>query len=122
MWRWGAAEDTGRAGLLGKYRRPIAKGGKCHSGSKDIVADLVANDDSSWGYSPTKGILATRQFIANERNAEGGVQITPDDILFFNGLGDAIQTTFMYLHSSARVLGPSPAYPAHSSAEGRTLK
>ncbi|MCB9813789.1 pyridoxal phosphate-dependent aminotransferase [Candidatus Nomurabacteria bacterium] len=101
---------------------PIAKGRQMPQWIKDIVADLVANDDSSWGYSPTKGILATRQFIANERNAEGGVQITPDDILFFNGLGDAIQTTFMYLHSSARVLGPSPAYPAHSSAEGAHAK
>lgn len=97
---------------------PIAKGRPMPKWVKTIVADLVTNDDSSWGYSPTKGILETRQFIAEARNAEGGVQITPDDILFFNGLGDAIQTTFMYLHSSARVLGPSPAYPAHSSAEG----
>jgi aspartate/methionine/tyrosine aminotransferase len=40
------------------------------------------------------------------------------DILFFNGLGDAIQTSFLYLHHVARVLGPNPAYPTHSSAEG----
>ncbi len=85
---------------------------------KDIVSDLVANDDSSWGYSPTKGVLETREFLANARNAEGGAQITPDDILFFNGLGDAIQTSFLYLHHAARILGPNPAYPTHASAEG----
>ncbi len=97
---------------------PVAKGHPMPQWIKDIVSDLVANDDSSWGYSPTKGVLATRQFIADMRNHEGGARITPDDILFFNGLGDAIQTSFLYLHHAARVLGPKPAYPTHSSAEG----
>ncbi|MCA9353925.1 MAG: pyridoxal phosphate-dependent aminotransferase [Candidatus Kaiserbacteria bacterium] len=96
---------------------PIAKGRKMPEWIKDIVADLVANDDSSWGYSPTKGVLSTREYIAKARNAEGGVEITANDILFFNGLGDAIQTIFMYLNQSARVLGPNPAYSTHSSAE-----
>jgi aspartate/methionine/tyrosine aminotransferase len=56
------------------------------------------------------------------RNAEGGAQITPDDILFFNGLGDAIATTYTYLHQNARVLGPNPAYSTHSSAEAAHAK
>lgn len=97
---------------------PVAKGRKMPQWIKDIVSDLVANDDSSWGYSPTKGVLETREFLATARNAEGGAQITPDDILFFNGLGDAIQTSFLYLHHAARILGPNPAYPTHASAEG----
>lgn len=101
---------------------PIAKGRSMPQWIKDIVSDLVANDDSSWGYSPTKGMLATREFLADLRNKEGGAQITPDDILFFNGLGDAIQTSFFYLHPSARVLGPNPAYPTHSSAEAAHAK
>ncbi|MBP9760135.1 MAG: pyridoxal phosphate-dependent aminotransferase [Candidatus Pacebacteria bacterium] len=96
---------------------PIAKGQKTPTWIKDIVSDLTRNDDSSYGYSPTRGVLATRQFIADRRNAEGGAKITPDDILFFNGLGDAIQTSFMYLHPRSRVLGPDPAYPTYSSAE-----
>lgn len=75
------------------------------------------NDDSSFGYSPTKGLLATREYIANERNIEWAVQITADDILFFNGLGDAISTIYTYLHEDARVIGPNPAYSTHSSAE-----
>lgn len=97
---------------------PVAKGHCIPLWIKDIVADLVQNDDSSYGYSPTRGILATRKFIADMRNKEGGAQITPDDILFFNGLGDAIQTSFLYLHPRCRVLGPNPAYPTYSSAEG----
>jgi len=101
---------------------PIAKGRLIPQWIKDIVADLVINDDSSWGYSPTKGVFETRKFLAEMRNSEGGAQITADDILFFNGLGDAIQTTFMYLNPAARVLGPNPAYPSHSSAEAAHAK
>jgi alanine-synthesizing transaminase len=101
---------------------PIAKGQTMPKWIKDVVSDLVENDNSSWGYSPTKGLLETRQYLAEARNAEGGAQITPDDILFFNGLGDAIQTMFMYLNPAARVLGPSPAYPTHSSAEAAHAK
>lgn len=96
---------------------PIAKGQKIPVWIKDIVSNLTQNDDLSYGYSPTRGILETRQYIAGMRNAEGGAQITPDDILFFNGLGDAIQTSFLYMHPRCRVLGPNPAYPSHSSAE-----
>jgi aspartate/methionine/tyrosine aminotransferase len=96
---------------------PVAKGHVVPEWIKVIVSDLTKNDNSSYGYSPTRGILATREYLATVRNAEGGAQITPDDILFFNGLGDAIQTSFLYLHPRARILGPNPAYPTYSSAE-----
>jgi len=96
---------------------PVAKGQIVPSWIKDIVSDLTRTDDNSYGYSPTKGILATREYLAAMRNNEGGAQITSDDILFFNGLGDAIQTSFLYLHPRSRVLGPDPAYPTYSSAE-----
>lgn len=96
---------------------PIAKGGKVPEWIKEIVADTVQNDDSSYGYSPTKGLLATREYIAKERNLEGGAHIGPDDILFFNGLGDAISTIYTYLNKEVRVIGPNPAYSTHSSAE-----
>jgi len=96
---------------------PVAKGEKVPQWMKDIIADTVRSDDSSFAYSPTKGLLATREYIARERNLEGGVQITTDDILFFNGLGDAISTVYSYLNKGARVIGPNPAYSTHSSAE-----
>jgi len=96
---------------------PVAKGEKVPQWIKDIVSDITKNDDSSYSYSPTRGLLATREYIAKERNLEGGIQIKPDDILFFNGLGDAISKVYTYLNSKARVIGPNPAYSTHSSAE-----
>jgi aspartate/methionine/tyrosine aminotransferase len=96
---------------------PVAKGEKVPQWIKGIIADMVRSDDSSFAYSPTKGLLATREYIARERNLEGGAQIGPDDILFFNGLGDAIATVYNYLNKHARVIGPNPAYSTHSSAE-----
>lgn len=96
---------------------PVEKGHKIMPWIKEIVSEATANDDACYGYSPTMGIDSTRQFIAGTRNAEGGAQIKPEDILFFNGLGDAISTTYAYLNKKARVLGPSPAYSTHSSAE-----
>ena len=96
---------------------PIAKGEKMPNWIKDIIADTIKNDDGSFAYSPTQGLLETREYIAKERNLEGGIQIKPDDILFFNGLGDAISKVYTYLNSHARIIGPNPAYPTHSSAE-----
>lgn len=96
---------------------PVAKGEPIPGWIKEIIADTVKNDPSCFGYSPTKGLLATREYIARERNLEGGAQIGPDDILFFNGLGDAISTVYNYLNKHARVIGPNPAYSTHSSAE-----
>ncbi len=95
---------------------PVAKG--------EVVADWIRNyigevleQNLSYGYSPTKGLLETREYIAKERNIEGGIQISADDILFFNGLGDAISKIYKNLHPNVRVIGPNPAYPTHSSAE-----
>ncbi|MEK7462643.1 MAG: pyridoxal phosphate-dependent aminotransferase [Patescibacteria group bacterium] len=95
---------------------PIAKGETVPEWIKEHVAEAL-KDDKTYAYSPTMGLLETRKYIANERNLEGGIQITPDDILFFNGLGDAISKIYRSLHPSARVIGPNPAYPTHSSAE-----
>lgn len=95
---------------------PVAKGERPPAWIKEIVGQ-VAQEDLSFAYSPTKGLDETRAYIAHERNLEGGIQITPDDLLFFNGLGDAISTIYGALHPAARVIGPNPAYPTHSSAE-----
>ena len=95
---------------------PVAKGEKIPDWMKNIVADYAMRD-STYGYCPTKGVLATREFIADEVNKRGGVQIGPEDIIFFNGLGDAINKIFGYLKRTARVVVPSPSYTTHSSAE-----
>ncbi len=95
---------------------PVAKGEKIPSWMKEIVVEAV-RDDSTYGYCPTRGILATREFIANQVNSLGGARITPEDIIFFNGLGDAISKIFGFLKRTARVVVPTPSYTTHSSAE-----
>ncbi|MCR4330337.1 MAG: pyridoxal phosphate-dependent aminotransferase [Patescibacteria group bacterium] len=97
---------------------PVAKGVTIPEWIKNIVSDIITNDDSSYGYSPTKGLLEARQFISDLRKKESGVTLDPEDILFFNGLGDAISIIYTYLNRGSRVIGPNPAYPTHSSAEG----
>lgn len=95
---------------------PVAKGEQVAPWIKEYVSEALKDNDI-YAYSPTKGLLKTREYIAHERNIEGGIQITPDDILFFNGLGDAISKIYKNLHPNVRVIGPNPAYPTHSSAE-----
>ncbi len=95
---------------------PIAKGEKIPQWMKDVVAELVMQD-CSYGYSPTRGVLETREFLAEQTNRRGKTQITADDIMFFNGLGDAIQKVYGFLRREARIIGPTPTYSTHSSAE-----
>ena len=109
-------ESLGQAIIWENIGDPIAKGETIPQWIKDHVAEAL-KDDKTYAYSPTMGLLETRKYIANERNLEGGIQITPEDILFFNGLGDAISKVYRSLHPSVRVIGPNPAYPTHSSAE-----
>lgn len=96
---------------------PIQKHHKMPAWIKEVIARLVSNDDT-YSYCPSKGIVSTREFLAAQTNALGGVQIKADDICFFNGLGDAIAKVYQYILPTSRVIGPSPAYSTHSSAEG----
>jgi aspartate/methionine/tyrosine aminotransferase len=95
---------------------PIAKGEKIPAWMKKIVADL-AMKDCTYGYCPTRGLLETRTFLCEVTNRRGKTQISPEDIIFFNGLGDAIQKVYGLLRREARVIGPSPTYSTHSSGE-----
>jgi aspartate/methionine/tyrosine aminotransferase len=95
---------------------PLQKGEKIAPFIKDIVLRLV-KEDKSWAYTATQGYEKTRIFLSDKVNERGGVKITPDDILFFNGLGDAVAKIFGFMRREARILGPSPAYSTYSSAE-----
>ncbi len=95
---------------------PVAKGEVIPDWVKQIVTE-ASQKDESYAYSPTKGLLKTRQFLSQKRTAETGNTLSPDDIIFFNGLGDAITKIYTWLNPIARVLGPCPAYPTHSAVE-----
>ena len=96
---------------------PIEKGEVLAPWIRDILHELLEMP-TSYRYCDTAGVLETREFLADFVNGrEDGIQITPDDIIFFNGIGDAVARVYGFLKREARVLGPSPAYSTHSSAE-----
>ncbi|HET9948824.1 MAG TPA: pyridoxal phosphate-dependent aminotransferase [Longimicrobiales bacterium] len=95
---------------------PVQKGEAPPSWIREIVAGLLERSES-WAYCETRGVSHVREYLAERVNARGGVRVTPEDIIFFNGLGDAVAKVYGFLSREARVLGPSPAYSTHSSAE-----
>jgi aspartate/methionine/tyrosine aminotransferase len=110
---------------------PVKKGEPVEDWIKDIVRDK-AGEDLSYAYTETEGAREARTFLAEAANRRGRIpdedgsaatpnpppaRIESDDILFFNGLGDAVAKVFGFLRRESRVLGPSPAYSTLSSAE-----
>jgi aspartate/methionine/tyrosine aminotransferase len=113
------AEKLQALGITINYENigdPVAKGEKIPGWMKEIVANL-SMEDCCYGYCPTQGLLKTREFLAGQNNCNGGPHITPEDILFFNGLGDAITKIYGFLRRTARIITPSPTYTTHSSSE-----
>jgi len=108
--------NLGREIIWENIGDPVQKGEPMTDWIKDIIGTLVGQD-YSYAYTASAGDPETRAFLADGVNARGGTQIGPDDILFFNGLGDAVSTLFTHLRREARILGPSPAYSTLSSAE-----
>lgn len=109
-------ESLGHEILWENIGDPIQKNHKFPEWMKEIIAGLL-REDHTYGYSHSKGVLSTREYLAGINNKRGGAVIGPQDITFFNGLGDAIQKIYQYLLPTSRVIGPSPAYSTHSSAE-----
>ena len=96
---------------------PIEKGEEIAPWIKEIVHKTI-DDSRTYGYCDTAGVPETRMFLTEMVNQRsGGTKISPDDIIFFNGIGDAVAKVYGFLKREARVLGPSPAYSTHSSAE-----
>jgi aspartate/methionine/tyrosine aminotransferase len=95
---------------------PVQKGEQIPDWMKEVVAETI-KEDRSFAYSPTRGINETRNFLAQQVNKRGKTQITAEDILFFNGLGDAIARSYSSLQVDARVIMPEPTYSTHFMAE-----
>ena len=108
--------DMGLKVTLENIGDPVAKGEKIPQWLKGIIADLAMEDDS-YAYSATLGVLETREYLAARTNRKNGVHVDRKDILFFNGLGDAITKVYGFLRRTARVITPTPTYTTHSSSE-----
>jgi alanine-synthesizing transaminase len=108
--------DTGISITWENIGDPIFKGEEVPLWIREIVADEVKNNVFSYAYSPTKGLQAAREWLAVDRSKQG-TELKAENIMFFNGLGDAINKVYNWLNPEARVLGPNPAYPTHSAFE-----
>jgi aspartate/methionine/tyrosine aminotransferase len=95
---------------------PVQKGEKIPEWMKEVLTRII-KDDLSFAYSPTKGVNATREFLAERLNKRGNIQITSEDIIFFNGLGDAIARAYSSIQVDARMIMPEPTYSTHFMAE-----
>ncbi|MGB1311136.1 MAG: pyridoxal phosphate-dependent aminotransferase [Leucothrix sp.] len=93
---------------------PITAGEEVPVWIKDIIRNN-ATTDQAFAYTDTRGYLPTRQYVLDHFSDKK--VCTTDDILFFNGLGEAINKVINNLPKEARILVPSPTYPSHATAE-----
>ena len=97
---------------------PVAMGETVEPWIVDTVRALV-DERMSWAYSPSRGVEETREFIVAQRGLDEGASITPDDVLFVNGVADAVDKIYDLVRKDARIIMPSPCYPTHSSNESK---
>jgi len=109
-------QSTGKRIYWENIGDPIQKNTRVPQWMKETIKELL-DHDSTYGYCDSKGVPGTREFLADENNRRGGVQISAEDVLFFNGLGDAISKIYQFILPTSRVIGPSPSYSTHSSSE-----
>ena len=111
---------------------PVKKGEIVPEWIRSIVAEKT-KENCSYAYSETEGIGESREFLAAQANqrrtqdvqgTNGNTlpgapcsRLKQEDIIFFNGLGDAIGKLYHLLNPVSRILIPSPCYPAHAGAE-----
>jgi alanine-synthesizing transaminase len=112
-----AIRDFGRDITWENIGDPIQKGESIAPWIREILHELLDNE-MAFGYCDTAGVPETRAFLAEVIGKRtGGISVRPEDIIFFNGIGDAVARVYGFLKREARILGPSPAYSTHSSAE-----
>ncbi|MBW2637605.1 MAG: pyridoxal phosphate-dependent aminotransferase [Deltaproteobacteria bacterium] len=95
---------------------PIEKGEKIPEWMKEALKEIISKD-ISYAYSPTKGMNETREFLAERVSKRGKYQLNSEDIVFFNGLGDAIARAYSAIRIDARIIMPEPTYSTHLLAE-----
>lgn len=93
---------------------PVAAGESVPEWMQDVVQKQISTN-KSFAYTETKGAISAREYVLE--NFSDKKKCTVDDILFFNGLGEAINKVMNNLPKETRVLMPSPTYPSHATAE-----
>lgn len=110
--------DTGVEIIWENIGDPIQMGESVEPWIKEIVHGLLDND-KAWAYCHSRGLLESREFLADQVNQRGGAQVNASDILFVNGIADAVDKIYDLIRKDARVIMPSPSYPTHISNESK---
>lgn len=80
-----------------------------------IEANVKALRDGHSSYSPSAGIAAAREAVAEEAKRRN-IRATPDDVIFTYGASEAADIVFAaVLEPGDEVLVPSPGYPLYSA-------
>jgi len=97
---------------------PVAKGWQVPAFIKDILSDLVRNNNGVFGYAHSRGMPASRQWVVQcSKQYAPSSKLDCEHVFFTNGLGAAISLLYRTLKPGARVIQPHPGYPAHISNE-----
>ena len=90
---------------------PVEKWEKIPTWMKEIIKN-ACDKDEVYGYSPTRWHKKAIDYIISKNP-----NLTENDIIFFNGIWDAISKIYKALSFDSRIIWPNPAYPTHSSSE-----
>jgi len=97
---------------------PVAKGWEVPYFIKEILADLIINNNGIFGYAHSRGILKSRQWVAEcSKKLCPSSRLDCEHVFFTNGLGAAISLLYRTLKPGTRIIQPHPGYPAHISNE-----
>jgi len=90
---------------------PVEKWEQIPTWMKKIIKN-ACDKNEVYGYSPTRWHPKAINYIINKNP-----RLKPEDIIFFNGIWDAISKIYKALSFDSRIIWPNPAYPTHSSSE-----
>jgi alanine-synthesizing transaminase len=82
-----------------------------------VIDSLIANIQTSQGYSHSKGIIEAREAIAGYCSIKGIPDVTANDIYTGNGISELISMSMQaLLDTGDEILIPTPDYPLWTSA------
>ena len=102
VWVAKKIEETWKIIIWENIWDPVMKWEPIPSWLKNIVRNACKKDEV-YGYSPTRGLDKTLEYLSKKDS-----KLKKEDILFFNGLWDAINKVYKSLAFDARKIWPNP--------------
>lgn len=98
---------------------PITKSWEVPPFLKQVITDEINKPgDKVFGYSHSRGLPETRKWVIEHvKKMCPSSNLDYQYVLFTSGLGSAISVLYEMMPARARVIQPTPGYPAHTSME-----